>query len=118
MACSSRRAPSRSAAWRLGSVGGRMCGRYTLTTTIGKDLADRFAVRDAAALAPATRGRFNVCPTERIAVVTDDRTARGVRWGLVPPWARELGKGLQPINARSETAATRQPFAALLPRAD
>jgi putative SOS response-associated peptidase YedK len=94
-----------------------MCGRYTLTTNIGQDLADRFAVREAAALEPATLGRFNVCPTERVAVVCSDRTARGVRWGLVPAWARELGKGLQPINARSETAATRQPFAALLPRA-
>jgi putative SOS response-associated peptidase YedK len=95
-----------------------MCGRYTLTTNIGQDLADRFAVREAAALEPATLGRFNVCPTERVAVVGSDRTARGVRWGLVPPWARELGKGLQPINARSETVATRQPFAALLPRAE
>ena len=95
-----------------------MCGRYTLTTNIGQDLADRFAVREAAALEPATLGRVNVCTTERVAVVCSDRTARGVRWGLVPPWARELGKGLQPLNARSETAATRQPFAALLPRAD
>jgi putative SOS response-associated peptidase YedK len=95
-----------------------MCGRYTLTTTIGKDIADRFDVRDAATLEPATLGRFNICPTEQVAVVCSDRTARGVRWGLVPPWARELGKGLQPINARAETAGSRQPFAALYARAD
>jgi putative SOS response-associated peptidase YedK len=98
-----------------------MCGRYTLTTTIGSDIAARFDVRDAAALAPATFGRFNVCPTEQIAVVCapdGEREARSLRWGLVPPWARQLGKGLQPINARSETAADRQPFAALFARAD
>jgi putative SOS response-associated peptidase YedK len=91
-----------------------MCGRYTLTTRIGQDIADRFDVRDAAALEPATLGRFNVCPTEQVAVVTAEREARGLRWGLVPPWARELGKGLQPINVRAETAATKQPFAKLL----
>jgi putative SOS response-associated peptidase YedK len=91
-----------------------MCGRYTLTTRIGQDIADRFDVRDAAALEPATLGRFNVCPTEPVAVVTAERAARSLRWGLVPPWARELGKGLQPINVRAETAATKQPFAKLL----
>jgi putative SOS response-associated peptidase YedK len=91
-----------------------MCGRYTLTTRIGQDIADRFDVRDAASLEPATLGRFNVCPTEQVAVVTAERAARSLRWGLVPPWARELGKGLQPINVRAETAATKQPFAKLL----
>ena len=90
-----------------------MCGRYTLTTRIGQDIADRFDVRDAAALEPATLGRFNVCPTEPVAVVTAERAARALRWGLVPPWARELGKGLQPINVRAETVATKQPFAKL-----
>jgi putative SOS response-associated peptidase YedK len=92
-----------------------MCGRYTLTTRIGQDIADRFDVRDAASLEPATLGRFNVCPTEQVAVVTAEREARSLRWGLVPPWAREIGKGLNPINLRGETAATKQPFAKLLP---
>jgi putative SOS response-associated peptidase YedK len=98
-----------------------MCGRYTLTTDIGRDLADRFDVRETAALAPETLGRFNVCPTEPIAVVCgpeSEREARTLRWGLVPPWARELGKGFQPINGRSETVASKQPFAALFGRAE
>jgi putative SOS response-associated peptidase YedK len=91
-----------------------MCGRYTLTTKIGQDVADRFDVRERTAFAPETLGRFNVCPTEPVAVVTAEREARALRWGLVPPWARELGKGLQPINVRAESAATKQPFAKLL----
>jgi putative SOS response-associated peptidase YedK len=91
-----------------------MCGRYTLTTKIGQDVADRFDVRDRAQFAPETLERFNVCPTEPVAVVTADREARALRWGLVPPWARELGKGLQPINVRSETVATKKPFSTLL----
>jgi putative SOS response-associated peptidase YedK len=93
-----------------------MCGRYTLTTPGGKALADRFDVTDA--FDDATLTRFNVCPTEPVAIVTEDvqRTAQTVRWGLVPPWAHELGKGFQPINARSETAASKPPFAELWER--
>jgi putative SOS response-associated peptidase YedK len=34
----------------------------------------------------------------------------------VPPWAREVGKGFQPINARAETAADKPPFAELWAR--
>ena len=97
-----------------------MCGRYTLTTPGGRALAERFVVDDT--FEPATLERFNVCPTEPIAIVTADdgedggRLARTVRWGLVPPWARELGKGFQPINARAETAADKPPFAELMAR--
>jgi putative SOS response-associated peptidase YedK len=95
-----------------------MCGRYTLTTPGGRALAERFEVTDPDELDPATLTRFNVCPTEPIAIVTGDgeRTAQTVRWGLVPPWARELGKGFQPINARAETAASKPPFAELMER--
>ena len=39
-----------------------------------------------------------------------------MRWGLVPPWAQAVGKGFQPINARSETVATKAPFAELFAR--
>jgi putative SOS response-associated peptidase YedK len=95
-----------------------MCGRYTLTTPGGRALTGRFAVDDA--FEPATLERFNVCPTEPIAIVSADenggRLAQTVRWGLVPPWARELGKGFQPINARAETAADKPPFAELMAR--
>jgi putative SOS response-associated peptidase YedK len=95
-----------------------MCGRYTLTTPGGRALAERFDLADPDALEPSTLGRFNVCPTEPIAIVTGDeeRTAMTVRWGLVPPWARELGKGFQPINARAENAASKSPFAELMER--
>ena len=98
-----------------------MCGRYTLTTPGGRALAERFALADPDAVAPATLERFNVCPTEPVAVAVaeaEQRVARTMRWGLVPRFARELGKGFQPINARSETAATKSPFAELFERAD
>jgi putative SOS response-associated peptidase YedK len=98
-----------------------VCGRYTLTTPGGRALSERFALADPDGIDPATLERFNVCPTEPVAVgiVEDEqRVARTMRWGLVPRYARELGKGFQPINARSETAATKSPFAELFERPD
>jgi putative SOS response-associated peptidase YedK len=94
-----------------------MCGRYTLTTPGGRALAERFTVGDD--FEPATLERYNVCPTEPIAIVAaegDARVVHTVRWGLVPPWAHELGKGFQPINGKSETAADKAPFAELMAR--
>jgi putative SOS response-associated peptidase YedK len=95
-----------------------MCGRYTLTTPAGMGLPDRFGVPEDPD--EATLERFNVCPTEQIAIVSADdggRRVQAARWGLVPPWAREL-KGFQPINARSETIASKAPFAELYERAE
>jgi putative SOS response-associated peptidase YedK len=94
-----------------------MCGRYTITTDIGAMLAERFEL--GAEPEAATLGRFNVCPTEPIAIATAEdgvRDVRTVRWGLVPPWARELGKGFEPINCRAETVAAKHPFADLFAR--
>jgi hypothetical protein len=78
----------------------------------------RFGVLESARFEPATLHRFNICPTEPIAVVDAERAVRTVRWGLVPPWARALRAGPEPINARSETVAERRPFAQLLRRPD
>jgi putative SOS response-associated peptidase YedK len=94
-----------------------MCGRYTLTTTGGRLLAERFEVGEE--FEPGTLGRYNVCPTEPIAIVAQDGDARVVqtaRWGLIPPWAHQLGKGFQPINGKAETAAEKAPFAELMAR--
>ena len=85
-----------------------MCGRYTLTSSAG-DIGDRFGAR----LPGLASGRYNVAPTEVIAIVAADRPgerrAHAVRWGIEPPW----GRGGPLINARSETAASRHPFAGL-----
>ena len=41
-----------------------------------------------------------------------DRKMDQLRWGLVPFWAKDLKGGARMINARSETVATKLPFAA------
>ena len=48
-----------------------MCGRYTLSTVDGPDLAQRFDLLDPPAA--ETLGRCNVCPTETVAAVLKPR---------------------------------------------
>src|SRR3954469_14027841 len=78
-----------------------MCGRYTLSTVDGPDIAQRFGLLDLPA--QETLGRANVCPTEAIAVVTAPGEVRAVPWGLRP----FRNGSFAPINVRAETAATR-----------
>ena len=95
-----------------------MCGRYTATFVEPQRIAERFGTLESA-IPGETMGRFNVCPTEQVrAVCGEARAARDLRWGLVPPWARELRAGPEPINARSETLLGKRLFAPLLARAD
>jgi putative SOS response-associated peptidase YedK len=78
-----------------------VCGRYTLSTVDGPDLAQRFGL-----ITPPeaeTLGRFNVCPTETIAAVITPGEAAAVPWGLRP----FRNQKFTPINVRSETAAQR-----------
>ena len=78
-----------------------MCGRYTLSTVDGPDLAQRFGL-----VSPpdeATLGRFNVCPTETIATVLEPSQAASVAWGLRP----FRNQKFTPINVRSETVQQR-----------
>jgi putative SOS response-associated peptidase YedK len=97
-----------------------MCGRFTATFVEPQAIAARFAV-SAPSIAQETLGRYNVCPTEQVLAVVGDgsgRAARDLRWGLIPPWARKLRAGPEPINARSETLLEKRAFAPLVERAD
>ncbi|GAB88555.1 SOS response-associated peptidase [Gordonia rhizosphera] len=64
---------------------------------------------------------YNVAPTTTVMTVVkrhdpddpDDDPAlriRAMRWGLVPAWAKEVGKGPLLFNARAETAAQKSSF--------
>ena len=93
---------------RLASVA--PCAGATHSPRSGRRLVDERFQLGEVALEPATLGRFNVCPTEDILVVTH-KGPRAVRWGLVPSWSKAVGQGPLLINARSETVARRRSFA-------
>lgn len=81
-----------------------MCGRATLSAP-PEDLRELFGLDEAPALAP----RFNIAPTQPIAIVraTLPRRIELVRWGLIPPWAHDLREGAKLVNVRAETVAKR-----------
>ena len=86
-----------------------MCGRVTQA----RPTSDLARIFDAEDLAELEAGRYNVAPTQPIAVVVerDDRRAlTAYRWGLVPPWAPDPKVGSRMINARAETLACSPAF--------
>jgi putative SOS response-associated peptidase YedK len=87
-----------------------MCGRYTITVTI-EELMLRYLAEMPAV--PFHLPRYNVAPTQMVpAVVNDGRQNRlgQLKWGLIPPWAKDERDGAKMINARAETLQERPAF--------
>ena len=92
-----------------------MCGRYTNTAGV-EELNDRFNVP-----IPSDAGthRFNIAPTEEVLAIVAPKgepEARLLRWGLIPPWAKDLKVAHKMINARIETVASAPAYRKLIPR--
>ena len=84
-----------------------MCGRFTLRSPASV-IAEEFAVFEL----PELHARFNIAPTQLVAVVrqTQVRTISMLRWGLVPSWAKDMAIGNSLTNARAETVASKPAF--------
>ncbi|MFQ3581306.1 MAG: SOS response-associated peptidase [Chloracidobacterium sp.] len=84
-----------------------MCGRYTLTTP-QDELLRRFGLCTALV---ETVPRYNIAPTQPVAVVFDDAptTLSAARWGLLPAWQKHM-TGPPLINARAETLRSKPSF--------
>jgi putative SOS response-associated peptidase YedK len=86
-----------------------MCGRCTLTHPT-EAMARLFAAVPGNDLPPVPR--YNICPTQPVAVVTSDqgRRLRAMRWGFLPGWYKTPTDGPLIINARADTVATKPAF--------
>lgn len=88
-----------------------MCGRFAFYSP-SEATAALFGVDGALTLEP----RYNIAPTQSVAVVRDnDKLQRELvmlRWGLVPFWARDPSIGNRMINARAETVAEKPSYRA------
>jgi putative SOS response-associated peptidase YedK len=88
-----------------------MCGRFTLTATF-EEIMDRFDIQaflEEENYAPS----FNIAPSQSVlAVINDGKTNRMgfLKWGLIPPWAKDMSIGNKMINARAETIAEKPSF--------
>lgn len=87
-----------------------MCGRFTITHP-NEALAALFDAVIGNDLPPSPR--FNICPTNPVAVVTAEdgvRRLQTMRWGFIPSWYKAPNDGPLIINARSDTVATKPAF--------
>ncbi len=85
-----------------------MCGRFTIML----DAEDLKEILGLNSVPDDWRPRYNVAPTQPVAVVTDAnlRQAEWMRWGLIPAWAKDMEIGSRLINARSETVTEKPSF--------
>lgn len=88
---------------------GAMCGRFTLTSPLDA-LKELFGFLERPNLQP----RANIAPTQDVLAVRPGedgaRHAVALRWGLLPPWAKDRKFGARMINARAETVASQPAF--------
>ncbi|WP_442599722.1 SOS response-associated peptidase [Neobacillus sp. D3-1R] len=88
-----------------------MCGRFTLTATI-EQLLDRFDIEhflNEEDYSP----NYNIAPSQSVLAVINNGTENKMgflRWGLIPPWAKDSSIGYKMINARSETLMEKPSF--------
>jgi putative SOS response-associated peptidase YedK len=91
-----------------------MCGRFTLRAPASV-VAAQFGLFETPPLTP----RFNIAPTQPVAVVRlapeaaePERELAWLRWGLIPGWAKDPAMGSRLINARAETVAQKPAYRA------
>src|SRR4051794_30374385 len=70
-----------------------MCGRFTLRST-PVSLADAFGLLEV----PDQSNRFNIAPSQAVAVVREKPDGKGrelalLKWGLIPAWADDPAIG-------------------------
>jgi putative SOS response-associated peptidase YedK len=86
-----------------------MCGRFSQAQIAELD-REVFRLLEMPALEP----RYNIAPTQNVAVVRERRNGERVlqllRWGLIPSWAKDPAIGNRMINARAETLAAKPAF--------
>ena len=88
-----------------------MCGRYAAFRSVD-EVRRIFATANAP---PDFAPGWNIAPSRLAPVVrlhpeSGERRLDLLRWGLLPHWVRDPKSTRQPINARSETAATSPMF--------
>lgn len=88
-----------------------MCGRFALAQE-QKALMVKYGLLDDPSSSFGHVPRYNIAPTQVTPVVTigQSKKLRGMKWGLVPHWAKDASIGNKLINARAETAAEKPSF--------
>jgi len=86
-----------------------VCGRFTETQS-KEALIKRFRIQKDNF--PDFRSHYNIAPGQNVPVVVrrELRELVGMKWGLVPSWAKDVSIGSHMINARAETLTEKMSF--------
>ena len=91
-----------------------MCGRYTLRVKLNLLLSQFAAEMAESELRDVPR--YNIAPTQQVPAVRlgedGKRQLVGLRWGLIPSWAKDAKIAYSTLNARADTVATKPAFRA------
>ena len=85
-----------------------MCGRFALKNPLALK-----AAFDLAELPENLTPRYNIAPSQDIAIIRADVNGRRIslaHWGLIPSWTKDSGKSYSTINARAETVDTKPTY--------
>ncbi|WP_438311681.1 SOS response-associated peptidase [Sporosarcina sp. FA9] len=88
-----------------------MCGRFTLFAPYF-DIIERFDIETAFKEQDYIPS-YNIAPSQQVVALINDGTKNRLgylRWGLIPPWAKDVKIGYKMINARSETLDEKPSF--------
>lgn len=95
-----------------------MCGRYSLYADYNVIL-NRFDIEETALQEEEYKPSYNVAPSQQVLAIVNDGAKNRLgqlKWGLIPPWAKDEKIGSKMINARSETVAEKPSFKGALRR--
>ena len=93
-----------------------MCGRYAITVSSLNKLLAQFGVElvEMSETRLPWTPRYNVAPTTTVPAVRNREDGKRelvqLRWGLIPPWAKDTKIAYSTINARADTVATKPAF--------
>jgi putative SOS response-associated peptidase YedK len=86
-----------------------MCGRFVISAPV-PIIAELFNLGGMPDLAP----RYNVAPTQTIPAVrareNKERELVVLRWGLIPPWSKDMKLAASMINARADSVADKPAY--------
>lgn len=92
-----------------------VCGRYV---TPEQTEIERYWKVKGRNIAEPMRARYNAAPTQMMPIIRggDSRELVAMKWGLIPPWAKDPKEGARMNNARGETVAEKPSFRAAFKR--
>lgn len=91
-----------------------MCGRFTITIDLEdlrEYLVDHYDITELKSKFELPR--YNIAPTQDVITIINDGSKNRVgllKWGLIPPFAKDEKIGASMINAKSETLMERPSF--------